>query len=81
MFDADVLRFWQNEQAANEGADIDPARADAEGSIGFVDGILLELDDPNHDGSTDDSFLTRYLGPMLGVPRRPRRHRQPPSAT
>ncbi len=68
LFDADNKRFWQNEAGANEGADVDPARAEAEGGISYVDAILAELDDPNHDGSSDDSFITRHLAPMLGVP-------------
>ena len=68
LFDADNVRYWQNQQAANEGADVDHGRADAEGEVGIVDAMIRELDDPNHDGSTDDSFVNKYLGPMLGVP-------------
>src|SRR5204862_7558767 len=68
LFDADNARYWQNVTARNEGADVDQSRADAESSIGVIDAIMLDLDDPNGDGDTDDSFIDRHLSPMFGVP-------------
>src|SRR5262249_12316185 len=68
IFDPGSGRFWQNEEGQNEGADVDPARADAEGGGGVFDVFLSELDDPNHDGATDDSFITQHVMPMLGIP-------------
>lgn len=69
MFDADSRRRLQNSLGADAGADVDPARADAE-SVGILDVLLAELDDPNHDGDTGDSFVDNHLLPMLGVPQR-----------
>ncbi|HSN12478.1 MAG TPA: hypothetical protein VLS51_10250, partial [Propionibacteriaceae bacterium] len=68
LFDAEATRRVQNAVAAGSGADVDPARAAAEG-IGLVDVLLAELNDPNGDGSTDDSFINNYLLPMFGVPK------------
>ena len=67
LFDPATRRFWQNEQTQNEGSDVDPARAAAE-KIGTLDIFLSELDDPNHDGKTDDSYISNHLLPMLGIP-------------
>ena len=69
LFDADARRHLQNATAADTGADVDPARADAEG-VGLLDVLIAELDDPNRDDDTSDSFIDNYLMPMLGSPRR-----------
>src|SRR5262245_36409854 len=37
--------------------------------VGLLDVIIAELDDPNDDGWTTDSFLNNQLLPMLGLPR------------
>src|SRR6185503_20999380 len=36
---------------------------------GLLDRFMNEIEDPNNDGSTDDSFMNNFL-PMLGIPRK-----------
>jgi autotransporter-associated beta strand protein len=62
-------RDLQNEEGAPLGSDIDARRAAAESDVSGVDALLHELDDPNGDGRTDDSFINNHLLPMFGVPR------------
>src|SRR5262249_34692191 len=69
LFDAQTKRDLQNAEAANEGSDGGPSRADTEGDIGMVDAVIGALDDPNGDGSQSDSFINQHLLPMLGVPK------------
>ena len=63
----------QNKEGQSYGpdavdADFNDRRAAKETSIGLLDVLTDEIDDPNDDGDTRDSFLNRYLLPMLGVP-------------
>ncbi|MHC4507326.1 MAG: FG-GAP-like repeat-containing protein, partial [Planctomycetota bacterium] len=68
LFDPEAVRYWQNQEAQNEGADVDSGRGEAEADISLLDVIAFELDDPNRDGLSDDSFLNNHLLPMLGMP-------------
>ncbi|HZM80393.1 MAG TPA: FG-GAP-like repeat-containing protein, partial [Candidatus Limnocylindrales bacterium] len=70
LFNADARRRAQNEAGENFGADVDGTRANAEGDVDLVDTFMRELEDPNHDGREDDSFITEHLLPMYGVPER-----------
>src|SRR5207302_859374 len=68
LFDPGTSRFWQNDEGKPVGADVDPLRGAAEKGVKIKAVVTAELDDPNHDGQKDDSFITNYLLPMLGVP-------------
>ncbi|MCW5625291.1 MAG: LEPR-XLL domain-containing protein, partial [Burkholderiales bacterium] len=68
MFDAQARRDLQNEVGATEGDEDDILRENAENGVGLMDVVLEELDDPNGDGYTGDSFINVHLLPMLGVP-------------
>ncbi len=70
LFDPQARRDLQNEEAANDGPDTlgNTLRADTEASVGILDVLLHELDDPDGDGSTDDSFINKHLLPMFGLP-------------
>ena len=75
LFDPQSKRDVQNEEGASYGADVaDPdflyldRRADAESDVGILGVIFSELDDPNNDQATKDSFINQYLLPMFGVP-------------
>src|SRR5262245_53066237 len=48
--------------------DFPDKRGDTENGFGILDVMLNEIEDPNHDVSTQDSFLNNYLLSMLGVP-------------
>ena len=67
MVDPAVRRFWQNDIARNEGPDVGPDRGAIENAVGLLDVLTAELDDPNHDGILNDSFLAGHLVPMLGI--------------
>ncbi|MBW1817956.1 MAG: VCBS repeat-containing protein, partial [Deltaproteobacteria bacterium] len=75
LFDPQSKRDVQNEGGASYGADVaDPdflyldRRADFENDVGILSVIFDELDDPNNDQKTDDSFINQYLLPMFGMP-------------
>ncbi|CAM5793933.1 LEPR-XLL domain-containing protein [Rhizobacter fulvus] len=72
MFDAGSRRELQEKVGAATGfvdtADSASIRSKAEDSVGLLDVIIAELDDPDGDGSTRDSFLTQHLLPMIGMP-------------
>ena len=75
LFDPENRRDLQNETGESYGPDaVDPAfldrRGDAESEVGLLDVLLNEIDDLNGDGKTDDSFINRYLLPMVGMPRK-----------
>src|SRR5262249_742792 len=69
LADNQAKRDLQNREAGKMGSDVDTGRADAEGDIGALDAAVRRLDDPNGDGSTDDSFINNHLLPMLGFPK------------
>src|SRR6185369_4630008 len=58
LFDAQSRRDLQNKVGAAFGADTlaNTARANAEAGVGVLGVLIAELDDPNGDGLTDDSF-------------------------
>ena len=72
MFDPDSRRELQQKVGAETGfadsADPNTIRSRAEDGVGFLDVLIEELDDPNGDGSTFDSFINKHLLPMLGLP-------------
>jgi hypothetical protein len=45
LFDPEAVRYWQNQEAQNEGADVDSGRGEAEADISLLDVIAFELDD------------------------------------
>ncbi|MHB1241780.1 MAG: zinc dependent phospholipase C family protein, partial [Gaiellaceae bacterium] len=67
LFDPATRRYWENAIAGGDASD--PNRAEDEAAVGTLDIVLAELDDPNRDGRLDDSFLSQYLLPMLGLPK------------
>ena len=70
MFDPQSRRDLQNKIGAEFGADTlnNTARANAENAVSFLKVLIAELDDPNGDGNTEDSFITNHLLAMAGVP-------------
>ncbi|NOS70321.1 MAG: hypothetical protein HOP33_10365, partial [Verrucomicrobia bacterium] len=70
LFDAQSRRDVQNLLGASAGADTlgNTARAAIENSVGIIAVLIHQLDDPNHDGSKNDSFIDKHLLPMLGLP-------------
>ncbi|HEY5617025.1 MAG TPA: hypothetical protein VIK60_03730, partial [Vicinamibacterales bacterium] len=70
LLDPQSRRDLQNEEGASEGPDTlgNTLRADAEASVGIIDVLFEELDDPNGDDSTTDSFINKHLLPMFGLP-------------
>ena len=53
--------------------------AEPKTSVGLLDVLIEELDDPNGDGSTTDSFINKHLLPMFGLPSRAGRAAQRPA--
>ncbi|MBL8533161.1 MAG: hypothetical protein JNL33_04830, partial [Betaproteobacteria bacterium] len=68
LFDAQSKRDLQNEEGEPYGAETDITRADREDAVGMLSVVMNELDDPNGDGLTNDSFINVHLLPMLGIP-------------
>ena len=71
LFDPQSRRDLQNEVAYTDGADTlenTTIRAHTEAAVGVFDVLMNELDDPNGDGVTTDSFINKHLLPMLGLP-------------
>ena len=70
LFDAQSRRELQNIVAETDGPDTldNTLRAHTEAGVGFMDVLLNELDDPNGDRSTTDSFINKHLLPMFGLP-------------
>ncbi|MFV1978459.1 MAG: hypothetical protein ACC649_03825, partial [Myxococcota bacterium] len=70
MFDPQMRRDVQNKLAKDAGADTldNSARAAIEDSVGILDILIYALDDPNQDGSKNDSVIDKHLLPMLGLP-------------
>ncbi|MBI1398269.1 MAG: LEPR-XLL domain-containing protein, partial [Betaproteobacteria bacterium] len=69
LFDPQSKRDLQNKVGESYGDETSQARINAENGVGAFDAVFDELDDPNNDGFTDDSFINNYLLPMVGVPK------------
>ncbi len=72
FFDAGSRRELQQKVGDATGfidsADKNSIRSKAEDGVGRLDVLIAELDDPNGDGSTFDSFINQHLLPMAGLP-------------
>jgi Ca2+-binding RTX toxin-like protein len=72
FFDAGSRRELQEKVGAETGfadsADKDSIRSKAEDGVGIIDVLIAELEDPDGNGSTFDSFINRHLLPMAGLP-------------
>ena len=74
FFYPQIGRELQNQKGISLGPDaVNPdfpdERGKVESKVNVVDRFLNELDDPNGDQSTDDSFVNQFFIPMLGMPR------------
>src|SRR5262245_27707709 len=72
MFDAGSRRELQqiigNKTGFEDSSDPHTIRSEAEDDVGVLDVLIHELDDPNGDGKTFDSFINQHLLPMVGLP-------------
>ncbi|MGD8593542.1 MAG: VCBS repeat-containing protein, partial [Gammaproteobacteria bacterium] len=75
LYDPQTTRDLQNQVADGYGADVAGAgadyfdkRAEKEGGVNLFDVLLREIDDPNHDGTTEESYFNKDLISMLGMP-------------
>ncbi len=74
FFYAQTGRDLQNQEGLISGIDaVTPdfpdERGELESDVKVFDRFLNELEDPNGDGATNDSFLNQFFIPMLGMPR------------
>jgi outer membrane protein OmpA-like peptidoglycan-associated protein len=70
LFDPQSRRDLQNEVGESDGVDslANDLRAETEAGVGVIDVLFEELDDPNGDDSTTDSYINKHLLPMFGLP-------------
>src|SRR5262245_63638390 len=72
MYDAGSRRELQqiigNKTGFEDSSDPTTIRSEAEDDVGVLDVLIHELDDPNGDGKTFDSFINQHLLPMVGLP-------------
>jgi hypothetical protein len=71
MFDPQSRRDSQNKRGAAFGPDTlaNTARGVEENKVNFLHVLLDELEDPNGDGKTNDSFFNNHLMAMFGIPK------------
>ena len=74
FFYSQTGRDLQNQEGQSSGIDaVNPDfpddRGDLESDVKVFSRFLNELEDPNGDEATDDSFLNKFFIPMLGMPR------------
>ncbi|KPJ90223.1 MAG: hypothetical protein AMJ53_14410, partial [Gammaproteobacteria bacterium SG8_11] len=75
LFDPQTTRDLQNQAADGYGADVANVkdgfdkRAEKEAEVNQLEVLLREIDDPNHDGKTDESYINQHLISMFGMPK------------
>lgn len=69
FYDPQSRRDLQNKERGKKLGEDNLIGIEKENSVGIFDVLIEELDDPDGDGSTSDSFINKYLLPMFGIPR------------
>ena len=61
-------RRCADETGELDNADPESDRSKAEDAVGALDVFFKELDDPDNNIDTNDSYVNHYLLPMFGLP-------------